>query len=212
MAWIPPFIGLRDDRILQVIGRVSASLDQNNSFSFDEKSWQGAVGLRYKPFQSQNLSVGVERLFHIGRNAEDNWLFRAMYSWADGLDLKPGKSFWNYSFIYGEYDYFAAYNVRSTVYGEARQGITFNLQDKWLVSPHVVGDFRLVEPDRDQDSLAEMGAGVSLRYLLPAYDYEVSRSSIEFLLQYKYGTLFHSLSNDKNNNISSVFLTTIITF
>ena len=212
IAWIPPFIGLRDDRILQVIGRVSANLDQNNSFSFDEKSWQGAVGLRYKPFQSQNLSVGVERLFHIGRNAEDNWLFRAMYSWADGLDLKPGKPYWNYSFVYGEYDYFADYNARSNVYGEARQGITFNLSDKWLVSPHLVGDFRLVEPDRDQDSLVEAGAGVSLRYLLPAYDYEVSRSSLEFLLQYKYGTLFHALSNDKNNNINSVFLTTIITF
>lgn len=212
MAWIPPFIGLRDDRILQVIGRVSASLDQGNSFSFDEKSWQGAVGLRYKPFQSQNFSVGVERLFHIGRNAEDNWLFRGMYSWADGLDLTPGKPFWNYSFIYGEYDYFADYNARSTLYGEARQGITFNLQDKWLVSPHVVADFRLVEPDRDQDSLAEFGAGVSLRYLLPPFAYEAPRSSMEFLLQYKYGTLFHALSNDKNNNISSVFLTTIITF
>ena len=135
-----------------------------------------------------------------------------MYSWADGLDLKPGKPYWNYSFVYGEYDYFADYNARSNVYGEARQGITFNLSDKWLVSPHLVGDFRLVEPDRDQDSLAEFGAGVSLRYLLPAFAYEAPRSSVEFLLQYKYGTLFHALSNDKNNNISSVFLTTIITF
>ncbi|WP_168732509.1 NfrA family protein [Desulfovibrio desulfuricans] len=212
LAWIPPFIGLRDDRILQVIGRVSANLDKNNSFSFDNKSWQGAVGLRYKPFQSQNLSVGVERLFHLGRNAEDNWLFRAMYSWSDGLDLQPGKDFWNYSFIYGEYDYYADYNARSALYGEVRQGVTFNLYDKWLVSPHLVGDFKLIEPDRDQDSLAEIGAGFSLRYLLPAHAYEVSRSSLEFLLQYKYGTLFHALSNNKNNNINSVFLTTIITF
>lgn len=212
VAWIPPFLGLRDDRILQVIGRVSANLNENNSFSFDEDSWQGAVGLRYKPFKSQNFNLGAERLFHIGDKAEDNWLLRAMYSWTDGYDLKPGTPSWNYTFFFGEYDYYASENVRSVIYGEARQGMTFNVNDKLLVTPHIVADTRITEPDRDQTSLVEFGAGVSLRFLFPAFEYEVPRSSLEFLVQYKSGTLFHAEGHNKNNVINSLFLTTSITF
>lgn len=212
LAWIPPFFGLRDDRILQVIGRVSANLNENNSFSFDEDTWQGAVGLRYKPFKSQNFNLGAERLFHIGDKAEDNWLLRAMYSWADGYDLKPGTPYWNYSFFFGEYDYYASEDVRSAIYGEVRQGMTFNVNDKLLVTPHIVADTRITEPDRDQTSLVEFGAGVSLRFLFPAFEYEVSRSSMEILLQYKGGTLFHAEGHNKNNTINSLFLTTSITY
>ena len=212
VAWTPPVLGLRDDRLLQVIGRVSANLNEDDSFSFDEDSWQGAVGLCYKPFKSQNFNVGAERLFHLGDKAEDTWLLRAMYSWTDGYDLSPGVPYWNYTFFFGEYDYYTSENARSVVYGEVRQGMTFNVYDRFLVTPHVVADSRITEPDRDQTSLVEFGAGLSLRFFLPAFNYEVPRSSVEVLLQYKRGTLFHVQGDDKNSLIDSLFLTTSITF
>ena len=104
-AWIPPEIGFRDDRIFQVIGRATANFNKD-SLEFDDKSWQGAVGLRYKPLKTQNLNVGFERLFKIGQAAEENWLLRGMYSWTDGYDVKPKEKYWNYTFFFGEYDYY----------------------------------------------------------------------------------------------------------
>ena len=90
--------------------------------------------------------------------------------------------------------------------------MTFNVYDRFLVTPHVVADSRITEPDRDQTSLVEFGAGLSLRFFLPAFNYEVPRSSVEVLLQYKRGTLFHVQGDDKNSLIDSLFLTTSITF
>ena len=90
--------------------------------------------------------------------------------------------------------------------------MTFNVNDKLLVTPHIVADTHITEPDRDQTSLVEFGAGVSLRFLFPAFEYEVPRSSLEFLVQYKSGTLFHAEGHNKNNVINSLFLTTSITF
>lgn len=211
-AWIPPRIGFRDDRILQLIARFSANFNKD-SLEIDDTSWQGAVGLRYKPFKSQNLNVGFERLFKIGRAAEENWLLRGMYSWTDGYDVKPGKKRWNYTFFYGEYDYYMENDPRSMFYAEGRQGITFNLGDRLLVTPHVVADVRWWTPDINLSSLVEGGGGLSVKYLFNRADYEVERSSLEFLLQYKYGRLFNKVDvKDREDIINALFLTTIFKF
>lgn len=211
-AWIPPVIGFRDDRILQIIGRVTTNLDKD-TLELDDKSWQGAVGLRYKPLKSQNLNVGFERLFKIGRSAEENWLLRGMYSWTDGYDVKPGETWWNYTFFYGEYDYYLEKDQRSMFYAEGRQGITFNLGDRFLLTPHLVADVRIWSPDRDESSCVEGGGGLSLKHIFNRSDYEVERSSLEFLLQYKFGTLFNKTKvTDRENVINALYLTTILKF
>lgn len=212
VAWIPPIIGFRDDRIFQVIGRVTGTL-QKDRLEFDPEAWQGAVGVRYKPLQSQNLNLGFERLFKIGQQSEENWLLRAMDSWTLGYELKPDEKWWNYTFLYGEYDYFTENNPRSMFYVEGRQGITFNIRNRVLLTPHVVADCRVWSPDRDESSLVEGGAGISLKYLFNRFHYEIERSSVEFLLQYKYGTLFNKYNASADEKrINALFLTTIVTF
>lgn len=211
-AWIPPKVGFRDDRILQVIGRATASFNKD-SLEIDDTSWQGAAGLRYKPFKTQNLNVGVERLFKLGKAAEDNWLLRAMYSLTDGYDVKPKEKYWNYSYLYGEYDYYTENDPRSMFYIEGRQGISFNVRDRFLITPHVVADVRVWSPDLNESSYVEGGGGLSFKYLFNRADYEVERSSLEFLLQYKYGTLFNKTKiTDRENVINALFLTTILKF
>lgn len=211
-AWIPPVIGFRDDRIFQVIGRISANFNKD-TLQTDDRSWQGAVGLRYKPFKTQNLNVGFERLFRIGQEAEENWLLRGMYSWTDGYDVKRGERWWNYTFFYGEYDYYMENDRRSMFYVEGRQGLTFNVGDRFLVTPHLVADFRGWTPDVNQASAIEGGGGLSFKYLFNRADYEVERSSLEVLLQYKYGTLFNKTDvKDRENVINALFLTTILKF
>jgi tetratricopeptide (TPR) repeat protein len=212
VAWIPPVIGFRDDRIFQVVGRVNGNL-QKESLQFDKDSWQGAIGVRYKPFKTQNLNLGFERLFKIGQAAEENWLFRAMHSWTDGYDVKPKETWWNYSFLYGEYDYYLEHDRRSMFYAEGRQGVSFNFGDRFLLTPHVVVDARLWSPDGNQSSYVEGGGGLSFKYLFNRAQYEIERSSVEFLLQYKYGTLFNKTNvKDRENVINALFLTSIVRF
>ena len=78
---------------------------------------------------------------------------------------------------------------------------------------HVVADCRLWVPDWDASSYLEGGGGLSFKYLFNRFDYEVERSSLEFLLQYKYGTLFNKINvSGREKRISALFLTTIVKF
>jgi adsorption protein A len=79
-AYQPPEIGFRDERIFQAFVRVLWNITPR-SLRFDEDSFQGGVGLRYKPLQTQNFYLWGERLFKIGNNALDTWLLRLLYSW-----------------------------------------------------------------------------------------------------------------------------------
>ena len=98
-------------------------------------------------------------------------------------------------------------------YAEGRQGVTFNLRDNLLITPHAVADVRVWTPDINESSYVEGGGGLSLKYLFNRADYEVERSSLEFLLQYKYGTLFNKTKiTDRENVINALFLTTILKF
>ena len=102
---------------------------------------------------------------------------------------------------------------RSMFYVEGRQGISFNIRDRFLITPHLVADFRLWAPDANQSSYIEGGAGISFKYLFNKAEYEVYRSSLEVLLQYKYGNLFNKTDvTDRENLINALFITTILKF
>ena len=89
-AYQPPELGFRDERIFQVFTRVLWNI-KPGSMRFDEDSFQGGVGLRYKPLKTQNFYLWGERLFKMGDKALDDWLLRLLYSWDYGYDLQPGQ-------------------------------------------------------------------------------------------------------------------------
>ncbi len=209
--YIPPVIGFRDNRIFQLVGRINWNL-KKDSLEFDPETYQGAFGVRYKPFKEYNLHVGLERLFKIGSQSEENWLFRVLGSWTDGYEVKPGEPWWNYSFAYGEYDYYIDNPSRSMFYGELRQGVTFNYGDRFLVTPHLVADARAWVPDRDHSSFFEGGVGLSLKYLFNEPAYEVYRSYFELLMHYKLGLLYNRTAKDGDQDINALFITGILHF
>jgi len=209
--YIPPVIGFRDKRIFQLVGRVNWNL-KKDSLQFDADTYQGAFGIRYKPFKDINFHVGLERLFKIGNLSEENWLARALGSWTDGYEVKPGEPWWNYTFTYGEYDYYIDSPARSMFYGEFRQGVTFNYGDRFLVTPHLVADARVWAPDRNHSSLYEGGLGLSLKYLFNEPDYEVYRSYLELLVHYKLGMLYNRTEEDGDKDINALFVSGILHF
>jgi hypothetical protein len=185
-AYQPPVLGFRDERIFQLFARILWNI-RPRSLDFDEESYQGGLGIRYKPLRTHNLYVSAERLYKIGDRSENNWLLRALYSWDYGYDLRPGEPRWNYTFLFGDLAYFVK-NPRTTYYLEARQGITFNVRDTLLVTPHLILDGRYQDPHRIGSSYFEGGIGLSLKYLFNETRYEAHRSSFELLMHYKKGS------------------------
>jgi len=206
LAWRPPVIGMRDDRILELVGRINWVLNRD-SLNIDPDSGQGAVGLRYKPFKSQNIFFGGERLIKIGKLAEDNWLLRAMGSWTDGYDLDPERQNWNFSYLYLEADRYLENPSRFFFTGEARQGWTFKVARNAMLTPHAVADARVWTPDDNQLSVWELGLGISFKYLFNEDKYRTPRSYVEFLAQYKAGQLYNRKTNQ---SVDGIYLTTIV--
>ena len=210
-AYQPPEFGFRDERIFQIFTRVLWNI-KPGSMRFDENSFQGGVGLRYKPLKTQNFYLWGERLFKLGDKALDDWLLRLLYSWDYGYDLKPGHSWWNYTFLYGDAAYFTKAQGTWAYYGEIRQGVTFNLNDSVLFTPHLVADVRYQDPLRLNSSYLEVGGGLSVKFLLLETRYEVHRASFEILAYYKHGNFLNRGFNFSGDKYDGFFLTGIFHF
>lgn len=210
-AYTPPKIGFRDERIFQVFTRVLWNI-KPGSMRFDEDSFQGGVGLRYKPLKTQNFYFWGERLFKMGKNALDDWLLRLLYSWDYGYDLKPGRRRWNYTFLYGDLAYFTKAPGTWAYYAEIRQGVTFNRNDRFLITPHLVVDARFQDPLAFNSSYLEGGVGVSLKYLFWETRYEVHRASFEVLAYYKHGNFLERQLRVSGDKYDGFFITGIFHF
>jgi tetratricopeptide (TPR) repeat protein len=211
LAYQPPVIGFRDERVFQAFSRILWNIHPR-SMRFDEDSFQGGAGLRYKPLKTQNLWLWGERLFKIGDNGIDDWLLRILYSWNYGYDLKPGKSRWNYTYLYLDWAYFTKSPGTWAYYGELRQGITFNFDDTWLITPHAVLDFRYQDPLVSGTSYLEEGVGVSFKYLFWQSKYEVHRCSFEILAYYKHGNFLKRTLGVTGDKYDGFFMTGIFGF
>ena len=90
-------------------------------------------------------------------------------------------------------------------YAEIRQGVTFNLNDSVLITPHLVVDARYQDPLKLNSSYLEAGAGLSVKFLLLETRYEVHRASFEILAYYKHGNSLIGPSKSAGINMTASF-------
>ncbi|UCF36230.1 MAG: hypothetical protein JSU96_15605, partial [Acidobacteriota bacterium] len=204
-------IGLRNQRVLQFFGRVLWDL-YPGSFRFDNNSYQGSIGVRYKPFTTQNLVVGVEKLFRMGSNAVNSFLLRTLYSWSPSAVRHPALLSRSYTLSYLD----AAYSVQTpsylSFYGEMRQGVNLKLTDSLVLSPHVVADLRYLNHEVPWNSYYEIGGGASLRYFFNENEYETYRSDLELLLQYKRGRFWNDSHSSEREPFGGVTFSMLFHF
>jgi tetratricopeptide (TPR) repeat protein len=186
LSYLPPGIGFRDERVFEAFVRVLWN-HEPGSLQWDGESLQGGLGVRYKPLPTQNLRGSLERLFPIGGKALSNWLARGLYSWSDGYEPRPGHASWNSTLFQGEVDTLLQAPKSLVLYGEFRQGWTFNISDSFLVTPHLVVVGRDESPSSSKSSYVEAGPGVSFKFLFRDGRYYAPRSSFEVFLQYRSG-------------------------
>ncbi len=186
LSYRPPIIGLRDGRIFTLFSRMLWSMEPG-SFKVDPKTFQSTIGVRYKPFKAHNFYLSAEKLIKIGDSSQNNWLIRGMYGWTNGFDMNFGKQYWNYTTLFGDLGYFIQSPSILSFFGEARQGISFNVWDSLVLTPHAVIDGRIQKKDESNLSYLEFGGGLSLKYYFNQTVYSAPKSYIEFLFHYKTG-------------------------
>lgn len=186
VGYIPKSFGFRNGKIFQFIGRASLTRMDNGVVDFESDSTQGAAGIRYKPFTDANVAVGVERLFKIGKLAEENTLLRLMGSIDDGWAMKAAESHWNYSFLFGEIDKYLDNRSRAVFILHGRQGHTWNVNDALLVTPHLYFTLKKTDPDKDDISYIEGGPALSLRWLEGEDKFVSYKREWELIVRYSY--------------------------
>jgi adsorption protein A len=181
--WFPAGMLGRSDDALQFGARL---LWTNNpqSLGVDQSSLQAGVSVRYKPLQSANLFIGAERLLKIGADSQNDWLLRGSFGLGHDVEIRPGKTFWNYSQFYLDAGHFTQPAVNA-VYAEIREGITFRAGAQFVVTPHVVLVDRRQTPDPAQESIVEGGPGVSFKYFFPMAKYQPYWSTVNLVVQYR---------------------------
>ncbi|MBJ6727406.1 tetratricopeptide repeat protein [Geomesophilobacter sediminis] len=202
-AYRPPKIGLIDDRILEVFGRVFGDLHPDR-LTYNGTSTQAGLGVRYKLLKEENLWISGERLFRIGRNGMADWLGRLLYSRGAGFEPTPWEKSTDYYLIYGELDgYLTAHTVAT--YTELRKGRAFTLRPDTLLSPYLVLDARWQSPYGVGGDYAEGGAGLSLRYFFNETRGETYRSSVDLSVSYKHGYFYgRGTGNDRGGYDTAV--------
>ena len=200
-AYRPPVVGLINDRILEIFGRVFGNLD-SGSLRYNEDSTQAGIGVRYKFLREENLWLSAEKLIKIGKDAQHDWLLRLLYSRGAGLEPPSLAHSQDYYLIYGEVDgYFPSDTV--ALYGELRKGRAFSLYTDYLLAPYLALDARWQSPFSSGANYLEGGAGVSLKYFFNKTRYENYRDMAEFSLSYRHGVFFNEQLSRKSGSYDS---------
>ncbi len=184
----PPKIGFRNERQLDVLGRVMANFEPH-SWRLNEESYQGGVGAVYKPFISHNFNTSFERLFKIGDDSENNWLWRNMGSWERGEAPKVERSWWLYNKAYAEISYFLEDTKRWIYFIDGRLGPSFPLRHKMtLTVPRLLGIARYQSNDETGiGTYVMIGAGANLRVLEQERQYTTERWYMDLFADYVWG-------------------------
>jgi len=183
-AYWQPEVLARNGRMVQVFAQTFENLYSGNAATTGGPTLQGVVGVRAKPFVSENVVLTAERLVALGGRSLNDWMFRAAYSRDSGLDLRPWDQDWNYWSLFTEGATFAStgHYVHQV---EVRAGHSWRLgtgEGRDVLSPHLVlaGDF---DNRLDPRTAGGFGLGASIRHWFREDSHRAPASWLELTLQ-----------------------------
>ncbi len=188
IGYRPPKIGFRNEKTLDVFLRVLANFEPR-SWDPDEDSYQGGLGLMYKPFIRHNFAISIERLFKIGDDAENNWLWRNTYGIEFGERPLQDQNVWVYRRFYGEASYYFEDLNRWIFFGQGQIGPSFFLTDN-LILTFPEGLLVARYQDRDPEEVGTYwyyGPGLNIRLLEGERDLTRDRWSLAGYAHYVWG-------------------------
>ncbi|MFM0741155.1 tetratricopeptide repeat protein [Paraburkholderia xenovorans] len=184
-AYWRPF-GYLGGRTVELYARLYDTFYSKAGDATGTPSLQGALGVRAKPFATQNVIFAFERVIALGSRVQPDWLARLAYSNGFGNDLRVDVPSWWTGQLYGEAGRFITHSQNYwTFNGEL--GRSFRLDQ---LSPHaVVFPYAVIGGDYNaqinHSSAFGAGVGVNLRYWFREDTYHAPRSFVDLSLQYR---------------------------
>jgi adsorption protein A len=176
--------GFRNGEFVEVFARGFATLDSQSGGMTGGDSFQGGLGVRWKPFSSQNLVVSLSRTF--GPNVLDDWLAQIGYSWDKGTDLRVDTDAWWTTRAYAEIGRYLNndinYGVASLMVGRS---FLVGGGGRTVVFPHAFIGAEYTSNDPVTKTSAGAGPGVSLRHWFREDVYNAPRSYWDVTVQYR---------------------------
>lgn len=189
IAYRPPNLGFRNEKEMNLFLRVLANLERD-SFEPDKDSYQGGVGLVYKPLKRHNFKTSIERLFEIGDDSENNWLWRNLYGWSQGEKPNNYEDVWLSNHLYGEISYYLEEGKRWIYYLNPKIGYSFSLCADQLIltTPELLGVARYQSNDEDGVGTYYYGGiGANLKWVSPEKAYSIHRWYLDLYAHYLWG-------------------------
>ena len=183
-AYWQPEVLARNGRMVQFFVQTFETLYSGSAGTTGGPTLQGVIGVRAKPFASENLVLTAQKLVKLGRDSMDDWMFRAAYSRDEGLDLRPWQDHWDYWTFYTEGAAFAE-SGHYIHQGEIRAGHVWRLPvagGRNTLAPHIVlaGEF---DNRLDRRYAGGVGLGASLRHWFREDRHRAPASWVEFTIQ-----------------------------
>ncbi|MGV3569534.1 MAG: NfrA family protein [Ramlibacter sp.] len=177
--------GYRNGKFVELFARGFATLDNDGAAGFTGgDSFQGGVGVRWKPLTAHNVVLSLSRVF--GPNVNDDWLAQVGYSLDIGSDLRVDVPSWwttRISAEVGRYlDAGNDYAVAQLLFG--RSYLVGN-SGRTVVYPHAAFVAEYSSADLTAKTSAGAGPGVSLRHWFREDTYNAPRSYWDVTLQYR---------------------------
>jgi adsorption protein A len=175
--------GFRNGEFVELFARGFMTLRSETGGFEGSDSFQGALGVRWKPLSGHNAVLSLSRVF--GPEVEGDWLAQAAFSLDRGTDLRVDASNWWTTRAYAE---FGRYLERGRNYaiGSAMLGRSYLVggSGRTVVFPHAVlaADYSSVEAT---STSVGAGPGVSVRHWFREDRYHAPRSYVDVTLQYR---------------------------
>ncbi|HEY8615975.1 NfrA family protein [Phenylobacterium sp.] len=179
--------GYRRGRTWEVFGRAFETVASERGDATGPQTLQGWIGVRHKPFESQNLVLEASRMISLGELARDDWMIRAAWSAGDGLDLRFDRSNWPMWNAYVDVAHITG-DGQTLAAADLRAGRSFRLSDDpdgGLVLSPFAGVAASYDDSLSKALAAGWGPGVAARWWFGGQTHQAPRSYLEMALQYR---------------------------
>ncbi|WP_460890910.1 NfrA family protein, partial [Ramlibacter alkalitolerans] len=177
--------GWRNGEFVELFARGFMTLDDRGGGSTGGDSFQGGVGVRWKPLTTQNLMLSLSRTF--GPNVNDDWLAQIGYSYDVGNDLRVDRRDWTTMRFYGELGRYLEndinYGIASLMVGRS---YLVGGDGRTVLFPHLFAGVEYDSSLATDKTASGVGPGVSLRRWFREDAYTAPRSYWDVTMQYRF--------------------------
>jgi hypothetical protein len=202
LDWQTPYGIARSDDLSLFAGTFMSF--KNGEAVPDSRSTQGAIGVRWKPFEETDLSLSFGRYIKLGSNADDAWFVNTGYSAGNGTDWNPTAKSWNYFRLESDATYLLDGPQLFSATAEARFGRAYNVGDLWALIPHAVVAGQAEYGNGVHSYLLEAGGGFAVRHWFCADRYEGPLCAAELTMQYRYPLASDGLGKDSGAFVAGI--------